>query len=275
VILRICWRGERARLAREALLLHNLPDDIPHVEVLDSGEDEGLAWMVTRRTEGEVLHDIWTDLSASERRVAITDIANALSSLHRWQVPDHVRTVLSDHERRVRSGPAAYVEAFLVPLPVGRLRPLVELLRRRAQLSAPLAVEIHSCLDVLEAFDPFSHDERTTVVHGDAHLRNVLWRDGQVSALLDFEWARLGPPDLELECFVRSHDVGALDEVAWLRDDYPQLYADPNIVERVRLYELAYLLRQQLAWGESEDVTPLQVAVRSADRITRLIRSPH
>jgi Phosphotransferase enzyme family len=42
------------------------------------------------------------------------------------------------------------------------------------------------------------------VVHGDAHLANVLWHDGRLAALLDFEWARIGPPDLELEAACRT-----------------------------------------------------------------------
>ena len=41
-------------------------------------------------------------------------------------------------------------------------------------------------------------------VHGDAHLANVLRHDGRLAALLDFEWARIGPPDLELEAACRD-----------------------------------------------------------------------
>ncbi len=43
-----------------------------------------------------------------------------------------------------------------------------------------------------------------TVVRGDAHLANVLWHQGRLVALLDLEWARLGPPDLEFEAISRD-----------------------------------------------------------------------
>ena len=54
-----------------------------------------------------------------------------------------------------------------------------------------------------------------TCVHGDAHLGNILWRDGRVVALMGFEWARLRPPDLELEPFLRGDpDAGKDAEAA-------------------------------------------------------------
>jgi len=37
------------------------------------------------------------------------------------------------------------------------------------------------------------------VIHAGAYLANVLWHQGRLTALLDLEWARPGPPDLEFE----------------------------------------------------------------------------
>jgi len=39
--------------------------------------------------------------------------------------------------------------------------------------------------------------EDGVVVHGEASFANVLWHQGGLGALLDLEWARLGPPDAE------------------------------------------------------------------------------
>lgn len=271
VVVRICWRGDRTRLEREALLLANLPDDVPHVDVLDSGESHDLTWMVTRRVDGDVLHDVWTRLTEAEHRLAITEIASILAALHGWRVPDHVRAVLSNHECSIRDDPYDYVEAFLSPLPVDRLPALVERARSLSRISADLAGEVLTCLRALKPFDPFASQDASTVVHGDVHRRNLLWRDGHVTALLDFEWARLGPSDLELECLVRNPDRDTPDVIAWLRVDYPQLFAHPHVVERVRLYELAYLIRQLLVWDDEEDRASLRRAAASPDRIASLV----
>src|SRR5687768_258922 len=61
VVLRICWRGDRTRLLREATVVSQLPDDLPHAPVLDFGADpeSGLTWMTTRRLRGEILRDLW------------------------------------------------------------------------------------------------------------------------------------------------------------------------------------------------------------------------
>lgn len=272
VVLRVCWRGDRDRLAREALLLTNLPDAIPHVEVIDYGEGEGLTWMVTRRVEGEVLYDVWPDLRAAERRAAISEVAAALELLHRWPVASEVRSVFSEHENRQRTDAAEVVSSFLVPLPVACLAPLVESAHAQRLISEPLADAVLSCVRTLEPCDPFTTDEAPVVVHGDVHLRNVLWHDGHVVALLDFEWARLGPRDLELECFVRYHNTDSGDQIQWLRAAYPRLFAHASLVDRVRLYEIACLVRQLHVWQDAEDVAHLRRAAAGADRITALLR---
>jgi hypothetical protein len=77
------------------------------------------------------------------------------------------------------------------------------------------------------------------VVHGDAHLANLLWRDDRIVALLDLEWGRPGPRDLELEPLLRDVDWRSASAVADVtsvlgrrRDDYPDLFAHPDLVAR-------------------------------------------
>lgn len=43
-------------------------------------------------------------------------------------------------------------------------------------------------LERLRHLDPFMVPTSGTVVHGDAHLNNVIWNGARVAALLDFEW---------------------------------------------------------------------------------------
>jgi hypothetical protein len=88
-----------------------------------------------------------------------------------------------------------------------------------------------------------------TCVHGDAHLGNVLWKDGRLTALLDFEWVRLGPPDLEIEPYLRTDatgltDTGRRDVLGWLAESYPAMFSAPDLVRRLWLYQLATAVRE-------------------------------
>lgn len=57
--VRICWRGDRMRLLREAAVLGGLPESVPHVDLLDAGvvesSDWALSWTVTRWVESQKL----------------------------------------------------------------------------------------------------------------------------------------------------------------------------------------------------------------------------
>src|ERR1017187_5342340 len=48
VVLRICWRGDRDRFAREAAVTAALPPSMPYPEIVDAGRNDELAWQVTR-----------------------------------------------------------------------------------------------------------------------------------------------------------------------------------------------------------------------------------
>ena len=86
------------------------------------------------------------------------------------------------------------------------------------------------------------------LVHGDAVIGNVLVRGARISALLDFEWARMGPPDLELASLVRMAQGLPFPMLEWLQEDYPRLFAAPDLEQRLWLYELGYMLRGVIWW---------------------------
>jgi aminoglycoside phosphotransferase (APT) family kinase protein len=98
------------------------------------------------------------------------------------------------------------------------------------------------------------------VVHGDASFANVLWHQGHLVALLDLEWARLGPPDLEFATISgddadvqargssRAISASELPLLTWLRDGYPELFDREHLTEPVWLYDICFRVRQLCAW---------------------------
>ena len=110
--------------------------------------------------------------------------------------------------------------------------------------------------ELTSAIEPFGSDY---LVHGDLTFENVLWDGTNITAILDFEWARTSPPDVDLDVFLRfcclpQFHVGDewvartrpedyADVPWWLQEDYPELFAHPRQFDRLRLYAIAYDIR--------------------------------
>ena len=100
------------------------------------------------------------------------------------------------------------------------------------------------------------------MIHGDLTFENVLWDGDAVTAIIDFEWARPAPRDLELDVLLRfcaypflhvADDYEAQtkaeayeDVPSWLAEDYPQLFTTPDLRDRLRVYAIAFEVRQLL-----------------------------
>ena len=109
------------------------------------------------------------------------------------------------------------------------------------------------------ALEPFN---APTLVHGDLHFDNVLWDGRRVTALLDWKWARPAPPDLELDVFLRycafpflhvaehfrnqARTADYVDVPFVFADYYPELFSMPRQFDRMRLYSIAYDVRELL-----------------------------
>jgi aminoglycoside phosphotransferase (APT) family kinase protein len=240
------------RLWREARLGSHLPAEVRYPEVVAYGNGRGFDWLVTRRSRGGVLSRCWPTMSSSQRRLAVHDIARMLRALHNTPIPKG----LAD----VNELDATQLLNFQGRDPVA---PLLAALARAAELPN---VDSHAMNDLAalvearrSAIDPFG---ARTLVHGDLTFENVLWDGDGVTALIDFEWARPAPHDLELDVLLRFCAYPALhvaedyeaqtkraayEEVpAWLAEDYPALFAAHDLRARLRIYAIAFEVRQLL-----------------------------
>jgi aminoglycoside phosphotransferase (APT) family kinase protein len=245
-VLRVCWRGDRARLERERLVAAHLPEEVPYPAVIAGGRDEALSWTVTRRLPGSALSALWDTLLPGEQRAAIGRHAQILQTLHAWQPPPAVSEAIRRRPPADAADPAAIVGADVNPLPVSRALLLVEAARRLPFVDRGVVDAVADRFHEWRDSDPFLTDE-PVVVHGDAGTTNLLWHQGRIVALLDFEWVRWGPRDLELAPFV-GFLGGRSTVLSWLEEDYPRLFAAPDLVERLWLYQLAGTLRGLIVW---------------------------
>ena len=208
LVVQIChWSTDHTRLQREALILEHMPDEVLHVRLADAGVIDNMSWTLTYWVPGTMLSTCWADLDRTQQRTAAEQLGHALRTLHAWEPSPEVRATLA--ARPTQPDYDDVIGADLNPLPVDRALRLVEPAMRLENVDRQLVEQLGEQLKRLRHLDPLMVPTSGTVVHGDAHLNNVIWNGVRVAALLDFEWARLGPPDLELQSPPRLPRRGA------------------------------------------------------------------
>jgi hygromycin-B 7''-O-kinase len=258
LVIRVNRRANH-RLRREAILAPHLPPAVRYPEVLAYGGEVGSDWLISRRIRGEPLTRAWPAMDVHERQTAVRQLASALRSLHGVAPPADLPPV---------EDPPQPIDARRLPI----IEPVLSLLDRldrdpsvdRGLMRDARQLVLASTL----ALEPYSTDG---LIHGDLHFQNVVWDGFSIVGLLDLEWARAGPPDLDLDVLLRfcarPHWFVAPEDVAttlvadyvevpyWLAEHYPELFAHEYALERTLLYALAYDIRDLVEDLRHEAIT--------------------
>jgi len=276
-VIRVNRRLDK-RLWREARLGPLLPAEVRYPEIVAYGTGSGYDWLIARRRPGIVLSRSWPAMPPESRRNAVRQLAAMLRSLHTTPPPDAMAE-LSD----LGTPPLLRGGQGIEPVAT-----LLEGLARVASMAHVDAAAIREVTGyvrrtaaVLEPFDT------RTLIHGDLTFENVLWDGHEVSALIDFEWSRPAPRDLDLDVLLRFCAYPFLhvaDDYAerttpelyeevpdWLRVEYPALFSAPRLKDRLRLYAIAFETRELLASPPSAPARRLSEH-HPLNRLLRLIQ---
>jgi scyllo-inosamine 4-kinase len=277
VVVRISWSGDRDRVRREVAVLEHLPPSVPHPDVLGHGTTDGRTWTLTRWVPGRVAAGTWPSMSDATRDRFAGELADALAAIHQWSPTAEVREQVAQRTAAITVDDI--IGQDVNPLPVDRALAVVDEAKRAPHADADVIDAVAERLEELRAFD--LRDGESVVIHGDLHLWNVVEVGGSLQTLLDFEWVRLGPPDLDLQAFLRAEEeTESTDVLTRLAEHYPNIVAHPRILERLWLYDLACTLRDVIvcpATSAPEDLQPhhplrrLPVIVQSPVYIERLL----
>lgn len=228
------------RLQNAARLLLYLPAGVHAPVPVAAGPASWGEWSVIVRLPGSVLAPLWPALNQNQRHRAIAGVAEALRTLHHTPAPSEV--------------PPGDPGRCPHPLPADRL---LGLLADAADLPGVDRAMFGDAAERLVDYGQWLDAATTNLVHGDLHFENVLAAaNGTVTGLLDFEWSRPGPPDLDLDILLRSLAQPALHHrsstgaalrsqdfdavLGWFQEAYPELFAHPHLRERLWVYRLAY-----------------------------------
>jgi aminoglycoside phosphotransferase (APT) family kinase protein len=236
-VLRVNYRGDLGRLGREAAVAARLPAEARYPGVLAHGVDGVIDWLIVRRVPGTELSRAWPGLAPSERRRAVSELAEILSVVHavdapglpadRDMAPPHVLPLDRVEDQAARVAALAFVDG-------GMLADVASFIR-----------------GAWGAFDA----QGRGLVHGDPHLENVLCDGGHVTALIDLEWSRLSWIEVDLEILLSFCAFPAwfvaedyedqacaadYEQVpAWLAAAYPRWFAHPRLAERLAVLSLS------------------------------------
>lgn len=269
-IVRISRTGN-GRLIREAELCGALPDLAWTPEIIAFGSVNGADYLIVRRKSGSTLARWWPDMRQSQRQDAVEQLGNCMRAIHFADVPAGLAAL---------DGPPQMLGNAGNPiLPV--LHGLQQLRRNRYVDGAAIDDLETKVLTLGPALDDYSE---TRMVHGDLTFENVLWDGSRITAILDFEWARGAPRDLDLDVlcrFLQWPDLHVDPAVAgrirrsdfanvlgWLSGAYPELFSHRLLRQRLTLYGLAFEIRATLQNPPKQplgDLDPLHPYARLLD----------
>lgn len=250
-VIRIGGRQDaEKRLRLETQLLQHLEGKITVSKVCAFGLLDGYVYQIQQFIPGKMLYLVWAGLQPDEQEAIVAGLAANLKVIHSLGAP-----YFGDPRQEAQQF-STWAD-FLTD----KFRRTLEEINALNIRMAPGFIEL-----AVEYFEKHRHTLQgglPTVVHSDLTLVNMLVNNGQLAALLDFEYAMQAPADYELwvmEAFClypndwaeEGNEVFCSADFArfipLLQKHYPDLFAVEHLRERVNLYHLDAALGSYLAW---------------------------
>lgn len=186
LVLRLSSFPESKHLIRESKLAELLPAQVGYPRVLGSGTEDSLEWIVTELIPGEQLEAKWPMLNDTAR-------VRAVESL--WMRLEWVKQTNVARAQAIGCTHTPFY-ALNEKGAAGQLRELSD----KGFVDAQMHRDINRILERLFAA---IGDVPVALNHTDAGLHNTIWND-PAAIPIDFEFACVGPIDLDLEMLLRQ-----------------------------------------------------------------------
>lgn len=236
-------RHPNQRLRREAELCNYLPDEPWAPQVVAYGGKLGADYLIVRRLPGQPLARSWPLMSTAQRRSAISQLCLAITQLQLTPTPVTIPQIDN-------------LPYLIDPRCVSPIVPLLmalEDLKRAGWDNGIINAAENLANDIGDALADY---DRRQLIHGDLTFENVLWDGVHLTGVLDFEWCRGAPIDMELDVLLRmaafpfAHVAPDLESISraedyvelpvWLAEFRPALFSHPRLIERLVLYSMAF-----------------------------------
>lgn len=183
--LRVSLRKDSDSLGRELQLSKFLPKEVGYPPGVAEGATDGFAWSLSKRVLGEPLSSAWCSLTWGERLSAVKQIIDIVGYVHAVDV------CLAEPIAKK----TAWYSAFSREQSLASVADYVG----QRLLTHEQGCEMYRLLDRFYA----QHVAAKPVLnHGDITMDNLLWHQGHVTSLMDFEHAVIAPPELDYHALV-------------------------------------------------------------------------
>jgi len=185
----------RDSFAHERETLELLPPGFPHAPARGYGRVGRREWLVQDRVSGRPLDEAWPFLNITQRRSTVVQLGEELQRLHTIPLPTGYDNpwITDAIGPRGQRGDAYHIAPE-------HYRLLLDAALRVPGTDRGLLEECGAFIS--ERLALFT-DDSPVLVHCDLHFANLLWVDGRLTAILDFEGARPAPADMELDTLLR------------------------------------------------------------------------
>ena len=185
MVLRLSFNKHSNRIKREVELSKFLPDLVGYPKNISTGVKEGYEWSLSRRINGKNLNDVWPNLTWTERTSVVQQVWGIMQAIHTvdikavknlsniqpWYSSFNSKQLLDHMNKYVNNGIFTKDESNAIS------RMLIEFWDKKS-----------SALPVLN--------------HGDITMENLLWNNGGIVSLIDFEHSVIAPEQLDLNSFI-------------------------------------------------------------------------
>jgi aminoglycoside phosphotransferase (APT) family kinase protein len=227
--LRLSFTQDSNRIRREVELAKMLPACVGYPANIATGVTQGHEWSLSKRILGVNLSEVWSRLTWPERTIAVRQI---------WETMHAVHTVDTVNAKELSSKKPWYC-SFDADEALSHMENYVETGIFTPQQGSILSKMLRAFWNKLPA--------ATLVLnHGDITMDNILWHNGEIVSLMDFEHSVIAPQQLDLNSFIN---------LAFFDED-GNAYADDNNAEEFRQYryEITNLLSPLLKQADCIDL---------------------
>jgi scyllo-inosamine 4-kinase len=182
--LRLSLKKDSDIIQREVARAISLPLSVGYPKNITTGIVKGYEWSLSERINGVPLSNVWNNFNWLEKENAVRQILDIISGVH--SVP--VAKVESITLR------TAWYNSFDKDSSLAEINHYIS-----KKLYTPKQGQV-----LCEIIEQFNKNISTTPVlcHGDITTDNLLWHDGTVVSLLDFEHAVIAPRQLDIHSLV-------------------------------------------------------------------------
>lgn len=185
IVLRLSLAENSNKIRREVQLSELLGNKIGYPSNIATGVIEGYEWSISQRIEGVSLSEVWTELSWKERTLAAKQLWDIIKEVHSVEIG----------QAQSLSSKTPWYNALDKEETTSRFKYYIE-----KGIFTPKEGSI--MLEVLAQFwDAFALD-KPVLNHGDITKDNILWNDGKIVSLLDFEHSVIAPAAVDLNSYI-------------------------------------------------------------------------